>query len=225
MQAVILAAGRGNRLRPQTDTVPKSLLLVAGRPIIAHTLAALPDAITEIIVVVGYRGDQIKEYCQQQPGRFSFRFVEQPQLAGSALALWAAQSSIGNGPFLVVHGDDLYRRPDLESLIQYPRAFGVKTLPNLPRGSVDIVSDDHDNLTRFTDPNSDGRTGRLCTGSYVLQTDIFATEPVQLRSDEFGLPHTVLAYARTHPVRVVELEFWRQINTPEDLLRAQPASP
>ena len=61
MKAMILAAGRGERLRPLTDHTPKPLLPVGGRPLIGHHLAALAAAgFEEVVINVAYRGDQIR---------------------------------------------------------------------------------------------------------------------------------------------------------------------
>ncbi len=63
MQAVILAAGEGVRMRPLTLTKPKPLLEVLGKPLIRYATEGLPKEVTELIIVLGYRGEQIKAYC------------------------------------------------------------------------------------------------------------------------------------------------------------------
>ena len=71
MKIVIPVAGEGRRLRPHTNTVPKPLLEVAGKPILAHILDPLLKLdIDEIIFVTGYLGNQIKEYVSEN---YSFR--------------------------------------------------------------------------------------------------------------------------------------------------------
>jgi len=61
MKAMILAAGRGERMRPLTDTIPKPLLKVAGKPLIVHHLQRLAQAgLTEIVINVAHLGEQIK---------------------------------------------------------------------------------------------------------------------------------------------------------------------
>ena len=65
MKAVILAAGEGTRLKPYTETIPKVMLPVANKPIIAYVVDALrKSGITEIIIVVGYKKEAIMEYFQ-----------------------------------------------------------------------------------------------------------------------------------------------------------------
>jgi len=66
MEAVIMAAGLGTRLRPHTEKVPKPLLDVQGRPILDWILAALPPSIDRIVVVVNYLAEQIESYLAQQ---------------------------------------------------------------------------------------------------------------------------------------------------------------
>lgn len=61
MKAMILAAGRGERLRPLTDSLPKPLLKAGGKPLIVHTIERLVQAgFTDLVINLGYRGDQIK---------------------------------------------------------------------------------------------------------------------------------------------------------------------
>ena len=60
MQAVILAAGIGKRLRPLTNDLPKAMVMVNGKPILEYTLGILPEVIDEIILVVGYQKEKIK---------------------------------------------------------------------------------------------------------------------------------------------------------------------
>lgn len=63
MQAVVLAAGEGTRLRPLTEEMPKGLISVAGTPVLTHCFERLQSvSVAEINVVVGYRGDEIVEY-------------------------------------------------------------------------------------------------------------------------------------------------------------------
>ncbi|MEM2438494.1 MAG: sugar phosphate nucleotidyltransferase, partial [Candidatus Bathyarchaeia archaeon] len=63
MRAVILAAGRGARLHPYSESIPKSLIKVLGKPLIENTILVLKRAgIKDIIIVIGYLGDQIKRY-------------------------------------------------------------------------------------------------------------------------------------------------------------------
>jgi NDP-sugar pyrophosphorylase family protein len=87
--AVLLAAGRGKRLRPWTDTVPKPLLPVHGRPTLDFTLQALKQAgVEQVVFVVGHLGDQIIDYIGNGSAwDIDPYFCEQTELLGTAYAL------------------------------------------------------------------------------------------------------------------------------------------
>ena len=66
MQCVILAAGKGTRLRPLTEKCPKPLVEVGGKTLLDHIVGALPSAVDELIIVTGYKGEMIREYCGKE---------------------------------------------------------------------------------------------------------------------------------------------------------------
>ena len=91
MKVVIPLAGFGTRLRPHTYTKPKPLLNVAGKPVLGHILDQLKDIeLDEVIFIVGYLGDQIREYVEANY-QFPSRYFEQKELLGQAHAIWLAR--------------------------------------------------------------------------------------------------------------------------------------
>ena len=107
MKVIIPLAGFGTRLRPHTYTKPKPLVRVAGKPVLGHILdklAGLP--IDEIIFIVGYLGDQIRDYVSANY-HFPSRYVEQKELKGQAHALHLAADHI-SGPVLIVFVDTIF---------------------------------------------------------------------------------------------------------------------
>ncbi len=106
--AMILAAGRGERMRPLTDTTPKPLLKVHGRSLIEHHVIALARAsITSIVVNLWWLGDQIRATLGDG-GRYGVTIgysEEQPQPLETAGGIFRALPLLGAGPIAVVNGD------------------------------------------------------------------------------------------------------------------------
>ncbi len=115
MQAVILAAGYGLRLRPFTETAPKGLVPVLGKPLLEWTLESIPESIDEIIIVTGWLGEQIKNRFGNTYKGKAIRYFEQSPINGTGSALHFAKSVL-HDKFLVVNGDDIYGEQDLETL-------------------------------------------------------------------------------------------------------------
>ena len=137
MQAVILAAGEGIRLRPLTQNKPKALIPVANKPIIEHTSLSLLEAgIRDIIVVVGYRKEQVMRHLSHLS--VPVMIVRQTEQLGTAHALLSARDRIA-GDVLVLPGDN-YIDPDsirdiariknslLYTTHRQPSNFGVVTI-------------------------------------------------------------------------------------------------
>jgi MurNAc alpha-1-phosphate uridylyltransferase len=108
MRAMILAAGRGERLRPLTDTIPKPLIEVNGQALIFHHLDALAAAgFKNIVINLGHLGEQIKERVGDG-SRWSvnIHYSQEPEGAlETGGGIFQALPLLGNSPFLVVNGD------------------------------------------------------------------------------------------------------------------------
>jgi MurNAc alpha-1-phosphate uridylyltransferase len=103
--AMILAAGRGERMRPITDTMPKPLIPVAGRSLLERSMDRLiAHGVTNIVVNVHYLGEQIAERLK---GRA--HIVHEERLLETGGSVKNALPFLGDGPFFVLNGDGLWR--------------------------------------------------------------------------------------------------------------------
>ena len=224
MKAVLLAAGRGKRFGEVTQTTPKCLLPVAGRPILLHLLENLPAQVSEIIVVLGHLGDQIQRSLGDAYRGRGIRYCLMAPLTGTAGALWSARPYL-TGRFLVLNGDDIIGAPDLLRLISYPWAWGIQERP-CPRGAYwSMKVDTNGDIAGYV-PGAPGREGVvacLSTGSFVLGTEIFDLEPVQMKNGEYGLPHTLVQLLGRFHFKAVPIRQWLPVNTPAELQLAQRA--
>ncbi len=117
MKCIILAAGEGKRLRPLTNTTPKTMLQVAGKPILHHLILELKKSgITEAIIIVKYLKEKIIQYFQDKDLGVKLSFIEQGDSYGTGAALLCAKDSI-NQPFLLIAGDTLLDSSIISSVI------------------------------------------------------------------------------------------------------------
>jgi MurNAc alpha-1-phosphate uridylyltransferase len=133
---MILAAGRGERLRPLTDATPKPLLQVRGRPLIERHIVALARAgIERIVINLAWLGAQISEYLGDG-ARYGVAIVysdERPQALETAGGIFRALPHLKPGPFAVVNGD-VYTDFPFETLrIASNRDAHLVLVPNPPQ--------------------------------------------------------------------------------------------
>lgn len=216
MQAVILAAGKGLRLRPFTEHHPKPLLPIAGKSILDYTLEALPDNITSIIIVVGYLGEQIKERYGNVWNNLPIAYVEQTELLGTGDAITRAQDLL-HSPFLVVNGDDLYTKKDLAELCAHPNS--ILAWPSTKPTEFGLQTNDHNTLLGFDAESSLVNCGAYCLTDAFFDATLF---PITVHDKtEYSLPHTLAELSKTLPVKVVTATGWLPIGTPEQMQFAE----
>ena len=203
MQAVILAAGLGTRMRPLTNTTAKPLLKVKGRPLLDYTFDALPSEVDEVIMVIGYLGEQIKAYLGESYRGRRIRYVEQKKLEGTAKALFEAKSLLTQR-FLVLMADDIYEKTDIQKCLQEEQAMLVMKSEGIGPGGK-VLLDERGHLKEVVEGKAHPKGALICTNAFVLSSEIFEYEPVKLtdREGEWGLPQTVVAMSKDHAVAVV----------------------
>jgi bifunctional UDP-N-acetylglucosamine pyrophosphorylase/glucosamine-1-phosphate N-acetyltransferase len=220
MDAVILAAGLGTRLRPHTLTTPKPLLPVQGRPLLDWTLGALPTSVDRLLVVVHYLADQVEAYLQAQKhfSRWKAVFQERPRGTGDALRM--CRDELGSDRFLVINGDDLYGAADLEALAQCPAGLLVHPVDEPRRFGIAFLRPDG-TLDRLVEkPDLSGRH-RANTGAYLFPQEVFDIELTLSARGEYEITEYVSKLATLRPVQVVEAKFWLPIGTVEVWQKAQ----
>lgn len=132
MKTMILAAGRGERMRPLTDSTPKPLLCVAGKPLIQHHIEALVAAgLTEIVINHAWLGEQIEQTLGDgEQFSASIQYSAEGQALETAGGIYKALPLLGDGPFIVINGDILTDFPYATLVEKRPVAAHLVLVPN-----------------------------------------------------------------------------------------------
>lgn len=219
MQCVILAAGKGTRLRPLTEVCPKPLVSVAGKPLLDHIIDALPTAVDELIIVIGYLGDMIKEHYGSEFNGRKVTYVEQVEQNGTARALWLCKDLL-KGRFLFMFADDIHGRSDIARVTSYSRGMLTMTSDTPERFGV-IVRNPDGTLAEMIEKPTHPPSNLVSTGVMVLDDHIFEFEPQTPVRGEYYLTEVIERYAKKYPIAVVEEHLWIPIGYPEDIERAE----
>jgi glucose-1-phosphate thymidylyltransferase len=168
LKAIIPAAGVGTRLRPHTYTLPKALLYVAGKPIIAHILDdVVPLAPSSIVLIVGYKGELIEQYVRKQYPKLAVEFVSQDERRGIGHAVDLTRKVADTGePLLIVLGDTIIKT-DLKKVIAHKtNVLGVKEVDDPRRFGVAEVAGGR--ITRLVEKPADPPSNLALVGLYYL---------------------------------------------------------
>ncbi len=218
MQAVILAAGLGTRLRPYTTNFPKPLLSVAGRELLYRHLRLLKEAgVQEFIIVINPRHERYFQRFLQKHPEFSCSLVLNPHPErGNGYSFYLAQQKV-KGPFVLVMGDHVYepsfvsQAVSLKGLIVDPEGLFIDhneaTKALCEGGYVQRLGKDLSHYTGFD------------TGFFVLSPEVFTVaETLIARQKEVSLSE-IMVQARI-PCSFLPGLFWMDVDTPEDLKKA-----
>ncbi len=144
MKAIIPVAGAGTRLRPHTYTQPKPLIPVAGKTIISFIIDSLVEVgVDEFVFIIGYMGEKIKNFVEENYPNLKTEFVTQNARLGSAHAIWTAREVIKDAEEIFIMFGDTIVDVDLKKILDDPHScLGIKKV-NDPRefGVVELDSD------------------------------------------------------------------------------------
>jgi len=223
MKAVVLAAGEGSRMRPLTYTRPKVMLPVANKPIIEHLLIEIKKAgIGEFIFIVGYHDEQIRNYFGSgERWGVKIDYCTQRKQLGTADALRDVEDLI-DGNFIVVNGDIIADRKDIESLAgardTTMSLFEVENTEGL--GLVEV---DGDAVVRIHEKVGSPPSNLANAGLYLFTLDIFnaiSQTPTSPRGEYEITDSLQMLIDRGQSVTYQKISYWLDMSYPWDLLSA-----
>lgn len=231
LPVVILAGGRATRLRPLSDSLPKSLVPVAGEPFLAHQLRLLAAAgISEVVLAIGYLGAQIKQFAGDG-SRFGLRIrysADGPTPLGTAGAVRQALPLLGER-FFVLYGDS-YLPCDYRAVQQAFLECGAPALMtvyrNEGRWDTSNVEFDGRRILAYDKENRTPRMRHIDYGLGVFQRSAFQQIPPGLPYDLARLYQDLLARGQLAafevPQRFYHVGTWQAIQELADYLSERP---
>jgi mannose-1-phosphate guanylyltransferase len=234
MKALILAAGLGTRLRPLTDTVPKALVPISGKPLLAYHLDSLKKhGVDEVIINTHYLADKISEfvddYSKENCG-INITTVFEPTLLGSAGTLLCNRDFFRNErSFFVVYGDNLTNINYSALLNYHEKNNGIVTISAYyeddPSSKGIIVFDEIQKILRFIEKpaKKDIISNYANAGVYAVNERIFNLLK-DMRKTPLDFGHDVFPslLSKNEPMYAYKMsEFLLDVGTAENYERAQ----
>ena len=173
MKALILAGGRGKRLRPLTDKIPKSLILINKKPLIQYSINYLKKfGINEIIICSGYKSKQIQNFLKKKKNfgcKIEYSVEKNP--LGTAGAIKNAIKNLSDESFLVINGD-IITNIDLKKILKKPNTIAANELKT-KFGTMEIKNN---KILKFNE-KTDVQNVWMNPGLYHLSTGILKILP------------------------------------------------
>lgn len=219
-QAVILAAGEGRRLRPFTVTKPKTMLSIAGKPILWYVVESLArHGVRNIILIVGYRKEQVFDYIGsgEQFG-VDITYITQDRQLGTAHAL-AQAKEVTESEFLVLPGDNLIEPDTIAQFVRIkPEALLVKKVDNPARYGV--VSIEKGMVKNIVEKPQQPESNIINTGIYAFTKEVFSSIELEL-----DIPDALNNWLiKGKPITAVETDgTWLDVVYPWDILSLNDA--
>ena len=230
-KAVVLAAGRGTRMRELTVDLPKPMIEVRGKPVLQHIVEGLRDAgIREFLIIVGYRADAVQNFFGDGSRyKIEMQYATQVMQDGTGRVVDLARNFASDSPFVLSYGDILvdpanYKRvvelaSDVEAIVTVKRGEDVS------KGGAVFLND----RMELIDLREKSRPGEATSpwynaGLYAFRPSIFDFTARLKRSPrgEYELTEAIRALARSGEKKVKALELtgeWADVRDPEILAR------
>lgn len=214
MKGIILAAGKGERMRPLTDFKPKSLLPVGNKPLIDYQIEMLEKiGVKEIAVVVGYLEEEMKKHLKDR-----VKFFRDEKIKGTASALYSARNFIDED-FILIYGD-IFFDGSLTSLAEKPNSIGVTEVADVSRYGKIVTKGGK--LEAIEEKSGEGK-GMINAGIYHLTSDVleFVESTGLSKRGEYELTDSIISFSKKKPIHTIVLEgYWKDIGYPWEYLDA-----
>ena len=226
MQAVVLAAGEGTRLRPLTEEKPKALVEVDGRPILSHCFDRLIELdADQLLVVVGYKKEALISHYGDEYEGVPITYAHQREPKGLAHALLTVEEQIDDD-FMLMLGDNVFEA-NLSDVVRRQRedradaAFLVEEVPYEEASRYGVCdTNDYGEIVEVVEKPDEPPTNLVMTGFYTFTPAIFHACHLVQPSDrgEYEITDAInLLLQSGRTIDAIRLDGWRMdIGYPED---------
>ena len=215
LQAIILAAGKGTRLWPLTSTRPKPLLKVVGKTILEQKLDVLSALVKEVILVVGYKGQSIKDLIGEKYKNLEIKYVWQKEPKGTGDAILKAQNLLKE-KFLLLYADDIYLKEDIEKCLKKFPSLSVKEVEN--PASFGVIIPEKDYVKDFIEKPKEFVGNLVSTGILSLDKSILKEKIEKSERGEYELANFLREFIKKRKLYFVKTKEWIPISYPWNLL-------
>jgi len=229
-KAVLLAAGRGTRMRELTADLPKPMIKVRGKPILLHIIEGLrAAAVKNFLIIVGYRADAVRDYFGDGTCfGLQIKYATQVVQDGTGRVVDLARDFVGQSSFVLSYGDILVDQANYKSLVELPddvaAIVSVKQNQDVSKGGAVIVNEQMEVADIREKPKpGEASSPWYNAGIYVFKPSIFEwTARLQPSPrGEYELTDAVRGLAQSGKrVKAFELSGeWADVRDPEVLVQ------
>ena len=227
----ILAAGKGTRLLPLTETKPKPLIPIAGKPLLQQSIEMFRENnITKILLIVGHYKEKIQDYFGTgEDFGVEISYIEQKKFLGTAHATNLAKDFANQDPFLLFYGDQYMDSHIFEKIIdefstnKYDGLISAKYMKDPTKWGI-LKSSKDGMLEKIIEKPPDDRFGNLANaGVYIFNPDIFdgiANTEKSIRG-EYELTDSIQYLVdKEKNIRIVDIsdDYWNGVGYPWQIL-------
>jgi NDP-sugar pyrophosphorylase family protein len=222
MKAILMCAGNARRTLPLTENLPKSLLKILNSTIIENTLDILSEIIDEVIIVVGYLKEKIIEKIGNRYKNLKILYKVQDQVCGTGNAVLICENFFEKDEnFLVLNGDDIYSKKDLEKLIQKKNSLLCTKVEN--PSNYGVLQVQEDKLIKIIEKPKENFGNLVNIGCYFLSYDFFEYLKLTPKSQrgEVEITCCIEIFCQKNNFNVILIDqVWLSINYPSSYAKA-----
>ncbi len=219
MKAVIMAAGKGVRMLPLTEKIPKVLVKANGKPFLYYVITSLKKAgFDDLGIIVGYKKEQFPEFLKKYG--FKAELIEQSEQKGTGHAVMQAEKFAGQDNFIVLGGDNLWSVEDLKAINKDDLFCYVAGIEVKNPEKYGVLVAEGDDLAEIKEKPKEHVGNLINTGLYKFSYEIFeALKRIDLSPrGEYELTDAITLLAKQGKAKILKLnDFWLDMGCKEDI--------
>ncbi len=227
MKALLLAAGLGTRLRPLTDTMPKCLVPIHGKPLLGYWLELLLSAgIESVVINTHYLPDRVREFVAASRWRDRVTLCHEENLLGTGGTILRTRHFFEDAPFIVAHADNLTRF-DVQAFLKLHARRPTGTVITMmtfitdqPQASGIVIEDANGVVREFHEKSPNPPGNRANAAVYIFEPEV--TRSIEAIGRPFvDLSTEILPQYLGRICTFFNDDYHRDIGSPESLRRAE----